>query len=313
MTTAAAALPFATVAASPSLAFLLSLTWRAQARPWRPAGGAITPSQASFGPRTVAASRGAADLPLPAIPTALRGEESPPPHARKKQNRRQVLGRAGGRSGGGGSPSHRRRSVLQAVEGRRENDVEVVGEAEWAGLSSGAVVGERRTTCVQRDISSGPLHRRHRRLQWRRRNGRAPHKHGGAMIRADAWGVRQGARRRTTAALASDAKAARRDAAVMDVLEGTTNRSLQHVPAKTFGDLAMVDGRLHCIGDRIDHGVHGRSSGSRHCSLPCRNPARSPVSAPASPSVSCLAETPASSLSWSPANSLCPLSSCVSD
>jgi hypothetical protein len=37
------------------------------------------------------------------------------------------------------------------------------------------------------------------------------------------------------------------------------------------------------------------------------------VSAPASPSVSCLAETPASSLSWSPANSLCPLSSCVSD
>ena len=45
---------------------------------------------------------------------------------------------------------------------------------------------------------------------------------------------------------------------VMDVSKGTADGALQHEAKKASGVVATSDGGLHGIGDRVDHGVHGR-------------------------------------------------------
>jgi hypothetical protein len=84
------------------------------------------------------------------------------------------------------------------------------------------------------------------------------------MPRADAEGELQHERRarRQTAAIAPSSadsgEAARRDAVVRDIPEGTADGALEREAAKASGVVATVDGGLHCVGDRVDHGIHGR-------------------------------------------------------
>jgi hypothetical protein len=69
----------------------------------------------------------------------------------------------------------------------------------------------------------------------------------------------------------------RGDAVVGDVLEGTADGALEHETAKTSNMVATVDGGLHYVGDRVNHGIHGRY-GVRHL-LPWVTvmPVKSPV------------------------------------
>ena len=84
------------------------------------------------------------------------------------------------------------------------------------------------------------------------------------MRRADAGGeLQRGQRawRRTTTTAPSSAdsvEAARRDVVVGEIPEGTTDGALQHEAVKASGVVAVGDGGLHSVGDRVDHGVHGR-------------------------------------------------------
>ena len=68
---------------------------------------------------------------------------------------------------------------------------------------------------------------------------------------------------------------------VVDVVEGTADGALEHEAAKASGVVATVDGGLHRVGDRINHGIHGRY-GVRHL-LPwvTATPTKSPVKSPA--------------------------------
>ena len=45
---------------------------------------------------------------------------------------------------------------------------------------------------------------------------------------------------------------------VGDVSEATEDGTLEHEAAKASGMVAMVDGGLHGVGDRIHHRIHGR-------------------------------------------------------
>jgi hypothetical protein len=54
-------------------------------------------------------------------------------------------------------------------------------------------------------------------------------------------------------------EAASRDAVVGDVTKDTADNALEHVAAKATGVVATVDGGLHCVGDGVDHGIHGRN------------------------------------------------------
>ena len=67
----------------------------------------------------------------------------------------------------------------------------------------------------------------------------------------------------TAPSSADSVEAARTDAVVGDVPEGTTDGALQHEAAKASGVVAMGDGILHDVGDGIDHRIHGRYM-SRH-------------------------------------------------
>ena len=46
---------------------------------------------------------------------------------------------------------------------------------------------------------------------------------------------------------------------VVDVAEGTVDGALQHEAANASDLVAAGDRRLHCIGDRVDHSIHGRN------------------------------------------------------
>ena len=75
-----------------------------------------------------------------------------------------------------------------------------------------------------------------------------------------------GAWRRTVATAPSSAdsvEAARRDAVLGDVSEGTVDGALQHEAAKASDVVVTGDGGLHGVGDGIDHRIHVRY-GSRH-------------------------------------------------
>ena len=50
----------------------------------------------------------------------------------------------------------------------------------------------------------------------------------------------------------------RRDEAVRDVLEDSTDGALEHEAAKAPGLVTTMDGGLQRVGDRINHGIHGR-------------------------------------------------------
>ena len=65
-----------------------------------------------------------------------------------------------------------------------------------------------------------------------------------------------------------------------DVSKDTTDGILEHEPTKATGLDVPVDGVLHCIGDGVNHCVHGRNIWSRHFSLPCRISVKSLVSLP---------------------------------
>jgi hypothetical protein len=52
--------------------------------------------------------------------------------------------------------------------------------------------------------------------------------------------------------------------AVGDVLKCTVDGPLELVAVETSGGMASVNGGLYSIGDGVNHGVHGRSDGSRH-------------------------------------------------
>jgi hypothetical protein len=52
-------------------------------------------------------------------------------------------------------------------------------------------------------------------------------------------------------------EAVSRDAVVGDVLKDTTNNTLDHIVMKVTGVMATVNGRLHHIGDGVNHGIHG--------------------------------------------------------
>jgi hypothetical protein len=73
----------------------------------------------------------------------------------------------------------------------------------------------------------------------------------------------------TTPSIAHSIEAASRDVVLGDVPKDTADGALEHVAAKATGVVATVDGRLHCVGDGVDHGIHGRN-GMGHL-LPLRN------------------------------------------
>jgi hypothetical protein len=78
--------------------------------------------------------------------------------------------------------------------------------------------------------------------------------------RGDERGSGRGDGRMTATAPSSvhSVEAARRNAVVGDVPEDTVDGALEHVAAKATGVVATVVGGLYCVGDGINHGIHGR-------------------------------------------------------
>ena len=68
---------------------------------------------------------------------------------------------------------------------------------------------------------------------------------------------------------------------VGDVPEGTANGALEHEVAKASGMVATMDGGLHRVGDRINHGVHGRYGVCHHLPWETATPAKSSAKFPA--------------------------------